>query len=246
MKLGRIIIPASCWFIAALIQFLTVLLGAPGALCGAVAVGLLTPVWVKFLQLELRAVWLITLATGASLAGIIPFMVGRPSISLALALSPLLALASAGSVALVVGGKHGRCALCNRRFVTDVRFLCPRCHLEVCDRDCWDFDNVRCRLCQQNRVPILSADTRWWDDRLGPRLAQGRCQLCLASCSECDLRACRQCGRLQCRACWDAANGRCHHCQWLIPDLPPLLQAYLGYSPADRVGAIKKEVKLER
>ncbi len=245
MKLNSIAVPISCWFTFALVQSVATMLGTPAALGGAVAVGLLFPAALQFFHVELKAVWRLLMATGASFAGIVPALVGKPSTSLGVAFSPVLAFAAAGSVVFVLQGKHGHCALCNRRFVQSVCFRCPRCYLVVCDRDCWDFDNLRCRLCQQNRVLVLSTDPRWWNEQLGPRLAQGRCQLCLASSSESDLRACRKCGWAQCRTCWDTANGRCQHCHWLIPDLPPQLKAYLGSSFTSGVGSAKK-VKLER
>jgi len=245
MNAGKIVIAASCCFICALVQFMAATLGVPFALACGLVVGLLTGAALQFFRLELGAVWLILLATAASLAGIVPVLVGRTSSSIGLLFSPLVALGTAGMLAMVLRGRRGRCGLCNRRFGEDVRFRCPRCHLEVCDRECWDFDNLRCRLCQQNCVPVFSADPRWWNEHLGPRLTQGRCQLCMSSPAEGDLRACPKCSRPQCRACWDIANGRCQHCRWVIPDLPPRLQVYMA-QPSAGVASPTKAVKLVR
>ena len=228
MRFGTIVVTLACWFILVLVEFLAVLSGTAGGLVAAVAVGLLSPTVLQFFHVELEPVWIILLAAGASLAGIAPSALSTPSKSLELLFAPLLALAASGMVVLIPWRSRLRCALCNRRLGSGVWFRCPRCGLAVCDRECWDFDNIRCRLCQQNGVPMPGfTDMNWWDEQLGQQLAQGRCQLCLASCREADLRACRKCGRAQCRPCWDAANGRCQHCQWVIAGLPPQLKAYL-------------------
>lgn len=227
MKLGRMAVLTTSCFLLALVQFVAALSSPPVALGGAVAAGLLAPIMLKFFQVEVKAAGIMLLATGGSLAGIAPSVLGRPGTASIVGFAPILALATGGILLLSGRKSRRRCALCNRRLGSGVWFQCPRCGLSVCDQECWDFDNIRCRLCQQNRVPILSSDTRWWNTQLGPRVAQGRCQLCLSSYAEADLRACRKCSRPQCRACWDVANGQCGHCQWLISDLPPQLRAYL-------------------
>jgi hypothetical protein len=228
MRFGTFVVPVACWFMLVLVQFVAVLAGTAGALGGAVAVGLLSSAVLQFFQADLNTLGVILVAAVASLTGIAPRLLSQPSKTLTLFFAPVLAFAVSGAVVLVPWRSRLRCALCGHGLGSGVWFRCPRCGLAVCDRDCWDFDNLRCRLCQQNSVPMpVFTDINWWNQQLGPRLTQGRCQLCLASGSEADLRVCRNCGRPQCRACWDAANGRCNHCRWLIPDLPPLLRAYL-------------------
>jgi hypothetical protein len=141
--------------------------------------------------------------------------------------APLLALAFSGILVAAqrVGSKL--CGLCGRRLRGHVAFECPRCGLTVCDHTCWVFELSRCKLCEQNRVPIFLQDGRWWDRQLGPKVKYGRCQLCQSPAEEVDLRPCRKCGRTQCRACWDAANGQCSRCRWTIEDLPDSLRRYV-------------------
>jgi hypothetical protein len=229
MSFGRIAVLLACWFALVLLQFLAALWGSPVAVCGAVVVGVLPPILLRFFQVGFGAAGPILLAAGASLAGVAPGLLNRSPVRLGVILAPAVALSTAGIVVLAKWGRRGRCALCNRRLSSGEWFLCPRCGLTVCDHECWDFDAIRCRLCQENRVSMPTfTDSRWLNDHLGQPLAQGWCQLCLASCSEADLRACRNCRRPQCRDCWDASNGRCSHCRWLVDDLPAQLKAYLG------------------
>ena len=143
-------------------------------------------------------------------------------------------LSSGGAAAIewlgLIGSK--RCEICNRRIGTGVSLACPRCGLIVCDHSCWRFEELRCRLCSQNGVPIFPADARWWDRALGPRFRGGQCQLCLTARTEADLRACQRCGRPQCRSCWDDRNGQCSRCGWVLRDLPPRLSAYMTQTTA--------------
>lgn len=85
MKLNSIAVPISCWFTFALVQSVATMLGTPAALGGAVAVGLLFPAALQFFHVELKAVWRLLMATGASFAGIVPALVGKPSTSLGVA-----------------------------------------------------------------------------------------------------------------------------------------------------------------
>lgn len=143
--------------------------------------------------------------------------------------------AAAGTALLLdVMRLHGasRCALCARRLARQPAFDCPRCGMLVCDRSCWVFEHLRCRLCLQNEVPVFTPDARWWDRQLGPRFHDGQCQLCMTDGAEADLRTCRRCGRPQCRHCWDMNNGECSRCQWTVEELPPALAAYTGPPPA--------------
>jgi hypothetical protein len=142
-------------------------------------------------------------------------------------LAPALAGAVSGTLVILDRLRSRRCALCSRRLGNALAFSCPRCELTVCADACWVFDRSRCRLCEENKVPIFTPDGRWWDRQFGPRTRHGRCQLCLTPESEGDLRACRQCGRPQCRDCWDAASGVCPRCGWIVEDLPDTLRPYL-------------------
>jgi hypothetical protein len=228
IRFGRIAVLVTCWFTLVLAQFVAALPGTAVALGGAVVVGLLSPLLLRLFRVDFRAAGTILLPTGASLVGVAPGLLNGSGGRIGVVLSPILALATSTIVVLAQRGTRGRCALCNRRLGSDVWFRCPRCGLRVCDQECWDFDNIRCRLCQQNKVPMPTfADSHWLNDHFGEPLTKGRCQLCLALSSEADLRACPNCGRPQCRACWDVSNGRCNHCRWLVDDLPAQLTAYL-------------------
>ena len=215
----------ACGFLMALVQFTASLSSAPVACVVAAGVGVLCFDVFRFLETE-PGFWVPwATATLASLLGVLPRWVTRGTSALALA--PLVAFASAGLRVAIQRATSRRCGLCNRKLDRIVHFACPRCGLVVCDQGCWNFDHCRCRLCEQNKVPILTSDGRWWDKQLGPRVTYGRCQLCLAESQETDLRACPNCGRPQCRACWDSANGHCTRCRWILPDLPPQLRVYM-------------------
>ena len=136
---------------------------------------------------------------------------------------PLAAVCSSGTTAVLVRSR-ARCALCNRRLGTQsVVFDCPRCSQTVCDATCWNFEHRRCQLCLEQRVPILPVGETWWTSRTGPRSQRGRCQICLGSAEQVDLRACPNCRRMQCRDCWDFNNGECERCRAPLPDLPASL-----------------------
>jgi hypothetical protein len=45
--------------------------------------------------------------------------------------------------------------------------------------------------------------------------------------TEADLRECGKCGWPMCKRCWDYNNGRCSHCEWIVPDLPAALTPFL-------------------
>jgi hypothetical protein len=147
--------------------------------------------------------------------------------STSLFLTPLLSSGCALLTRQMERSVRRRCGLCNGSLVSTLAFECPRCGLEVCEKRCWSFETLRCKLCLQNEVPIFTADGRWWDRQLGPRFDQDRCRLCLAEPNDADLRTCRKCGRPQCRSCWDMSNGRCVQCNWTLEDVPPRLAQFL-------------------
>ena len=219
----------SIGFFAALGQFAAGLLSHPSGIVfgGVIAVASLSAV--RFFEIELGQVASVLLPSLSSAIGIacLAFVPGRQAPILWMA--PLLACSMSAIAVWIRQLSSERCALCSRRLRGGgVAFKCPRCGLRVCD-NCWVFEFQRCRLCEQNRVPIFT-DSRWWDRELGPRLTFGRCQFCLtpAEAEGADLRACRNCGRPQCRACWDASNGECRRCGWIVEDLPPSLRPYVG------------------
>jgi hypothetical protein len=218
---------ASC-FLLTLLQFI-VLLVQPiaGVICGA-ALAIIAMLLVKFFQMELPKIWAgLLVPTGSSLCAVLIIFLAKPDEPVYTWFAPVLALVVSGVLAAIQHFGSQRCGLCGRRLRGRVAFPCPRCGLTVCDHSCWVFESSRCRLCEQNHVPIFTPDGRWWDRQLGPRAAQGRCQLCQTPAQETDLRACRKCGRPQCRECWDSANGQCSRCQWTIEDLPDSLRPYI-------------------
>jgi hypothetical protein len=223
------------------VQLLSGLAGAGWAIFGGAFSGVLFLLLMRFFEADIAAIWLrLALPGAASLAGValgLPRRNGSPSVWL----SPLAAVASAGIWILLQARSKRRCGLCSRRIGRSaVAFDCPRCQLLVCEQTCWDFEHQKCTLCEQNRVPVFSPDSRWWDRQTSARARHGRCQLCMESAEVVDLRCCRRCGRPQCRSCWDYSNGQCNRCQWVIEDLPEKLQPYVTRTKdRDKVGGTK-------
>ncbi|NYF78662.1 hypothetical protein [Granulicella arctica] len=206
-------------------QFLGAIGGPIAAcICGAL-IGLLGTFAARFFSLLERPAWLLPLLLGGcSLLGIGITSLEHPLSSLSWLAAPLTILAS-GTIVVLQTLNRRRCGLCTRRLSPGaLTFTCPRCALVVCDESCWSFEHRRCQLCVEHRVPLLSAQKQWWDRTLGPEATQGRCQVCMASFEQSDLRHCGRCRRLQCRDCWDNLNGECARCSWTIPDLPDSLQ----------------------
>lgn len=226
MNTRDIVIAAEGWFLLAVLQLLAALAGPVGAIAGSLVVGLASfGIWRMF-HLAFETAWAPLVLVGtASLAGIGLAYLSHPDP--VLWLGPLAAVAVAGVVLAVTRRKARRCGLCNRR-LGEVALACPRCGLVVCDSGCWVHEHCRCKLCEDNRVPIFPPEGRWWDQHFGPRMRHGRCQLCLAEAADADLRPCRRCGRGQCRPCWDFHNGQCGRCAWVVEGLPEALQMYMG------------------
>jgi hypothetical protein len=215
-------------FLLVLLQLIAFLLGlAAGLVCG-LCLPVFALILLRFFQAELPEAWVKVLlpAASSSLAAALIFFVRERQAPL-MWLAPLLSLALSLAIAGTVRWRSRRCGLCDRRLEHSAGFACPRCGLLVCDTSCWVFERSRCRLCEQNRVPVFTPEGRWWDRQFGPRSEHGRCQLCMISAQEADLRACKKCGRPQCRDCWDSANGQCNRCQWTVEDLPESLRAYM-------------------
>ena len=217
-----------CGVLLVFVQLLAALVHVSVALLAAMAIGVVVFFFFSFFEVAQSTAWApLLLAVCASLGGTLLRLLSSRPASPWLAVAPALALSTAGGTSILRRHLAKRCPLCKRWIGRDVALECPRCGLIVCDRGCWDFDHYRCRLCEDNRVPIFTTDSRWWDKRFGPRVDSGRCQVCLATAAEANLRACGKCGRAQCKACWDYGNGRCTHCGWVISDLPQELKIYV-------------------
>jgi hypothetical protein len=228
MKTRTVASLLACSFLLGLLQLVALLVGPiVGLVCGGV-VAVLSLLLLQFFQIELQQEWAsVLLPTGSSVLAVAIVFFAKPGEELYIWFACLLAFGLSAAIAAAKHFGSKRCGLCNRRLRGRVAFPCPRCGLTVCDHSCWAFEASRCRLCEQNRVPIFTPDGRWWDRQLGPRTEHGRCQLCQAPAQEADLRPCRKCGRPQCRDCWDSANGQCNRCQWTIEDLPDSLRPYI-------------------
>jgi hypothetical protein len=134
-----------------------------------------------------------------------------------------------GLDALVATGSGARCFMCKRPIDGSPSFACPRCHQTICARpECWIARQFRCEGCREREVVLFPDDERWWRARVGSRLSNGTCSVCLRPANERDLRACGQCPWPMCTRCWDLQNGRCVKCDWIMPDLPEELRPFLN------------------
>jgi len=232
MTARSILTTVACFLFCTFMQFGGTLAPPPwtigaGAISAAVFLMLL-----RFFDVELPFAWLrILLCACVSAAGVAGGFASGNS-NLLIWWSPVAAAGVAIFWWAVTRGLGKRCQLCNRWLRRSVvSFGCPRCGLVVCEQ-CWEFDHLRCRLCEQNRVPAFPPDGRWWDRHLGARVNHGRCQICQTTSDQADLRSCGRCGRPQCRECWDYANGQCSRCNWIMDDLPEPLRPYMLKTPA--------------
>ena len=120
-----------------------------------------------------------------------------------------------------------RCPLCHSH-LREYAQPCPRCDVVVCGQpSCWNAYYARCSDCDWLGRPLFPDDERWWLDRLGSRVAHGRCISCELVASECTMYKCGQCPWPMCTRCWDRENGRCVRCGWIVGGLPQSLQAHL-------------------
>ncbi len=206
------------------LQFGACLLGGPAALTAALVLSVgFTFLWLHF-DLPHAQPWLLPLIV--SLATVCAVVVVETTLrpSFATWFAPLFAAAGSSATLAILLRSRARCGLCGRRLGTQtVVFQCPRCSMEVCDETCWSFEHRRCQLCLEQRVPVLPTGESWWMRVTGPRAHHGRCQICLGSAEQVDLRACTNCRRVQCRDCWDFNNGECARCSTALRDLPPAL-----------------------
>jgi hypothetical protein len=214
-------------FFAALLQFVAALMRPEAAITFGAFVPLVCFLSVRFFELDPSPTAVVLVPTLASFLGVIAIVLVPARQSSALWAAPLLSCLIGAVVVLIRHMGSPRCELCAHHLLGRITFSCPRCGLDVCD-DCWVFERCRCRLCEQNQVPVIRQnDTRWRDRQFGPRVSSGRCQVCLTPAGEVDLRACRNCGRCQCIDCWDALNGKCDRCNWIVDDLPDALRPYM-------------------
>lgn len=207
------------------LQFGLGVLGSPLALIGALLLGVgVTLLWLHF-ELPSSRPWLPpVLIAGTVLLSTLVLELAFRSI-FAEWFTAFAALLGSGATMALTLSHRTRCNLCNRRLAArDLSFRCPRCSQQVCEQTCWDFEHRRCHLCLEQRVPILPIETSWWTRVSGPRMAQGRCQVCQITAEQADLRACPKCRRPQCRGCWDFLNGECGRCACALPDLPSALR----------------------
>jgi hypothetical protein len=146
-----------------------------------------------------------------------------------------------GCDSLVATRGARRCFICKRP-VEGTSFNCPRCHQVTCSLpSCWAARHFRCRYCDEREVIIFPIEEKWWQQRLGPRASAGSCSTCYKEAGETDLRECRQCGWTMCKRCWDYHNGQCSHCEWIVPDLPAALNAFIGRRGTAPGGAARAE-----
>jgi len=233
MKLRTVAVLAAPTFALVFLQLIAGIWAAEfGVFCG-ILISLIALGLFRFFEVEFpRPWWPVALPPAMSLLGVIIIFASSTSATpLYLLFAPVLSALTSLAIYMIANRSSRRCALCNRRIGGGVAFSCPRCGLLVCEQNCWDFGHCRCRLCEQNRVPILTSDGRWWDKHFGARSQYGRCQLCMATAAEADLRMCGKCGRPQCRHCWDYANGQCSRCHWTVEDLPETLREFTTHAP---------------
>jgi len=233
-RLERIAIAAGLLIFVVSLQFGACIAGTVTAILAAIVIGAVaTHLWINF-DLPGGHTWRLPLLFSIAelvAIGIVELMLKRAPF---LWLCIPLAAASSAATEFFLLWNSARCGLCNRRLRTQsVVFRCPRCSLSVCDQTCWSFEHRRCRLCLEQRVPVLPIQERWWTRATGPRAEYGRCQVCLASAEQVDLRLCPHCRRLECRDCWDFGNGECARCGQALPHLPESLTMAVAQIPEE-------------
>ena len=211
------------------------LAGDIASLLGAIALAVVgTLLWLHF-DLPHRHSWVVSLLVTVSILFSTAVLAVGAAGDLWRWLALPLAFASSFITLLLLIRDRARCNLCNQRLkLQAVTFRCPRCSMLVCDERCWDFEHRRCAMCLEIRVPVLPIQDSWWNRITGPRATNGRCQVCLASSEQSDLRPCGKCRRLQCRDCWDFRNGECARCGATLAELPVSLREMVAETEAER------------
>jgi hypothetical protein len=228
MTVRTVLTIAACFLFSAFVQLLGALGGLTLTLLAAVATAVLFLWLVLFFELNLSPRWLgVLLSVCASATGTGMAFFGSAS-DLAKWWAPVVSGSIAAIWLLFAARNARRCEICSQRMSpSEIAFVCPRCGLLVCEQQCWQFGHQRCRVCEENRVPVFVTDSRWWDRQFGARVKHGRCLVCMKNPEEADLRCCGRCGRPMCRECWDYVNGQCQHCGWIVSGLPDPLRAYM-------------------
>jgi hypothetical protein len=218
-RMGLLALAFSFFFIASLA-------GLPVLAAVVVLIGIAAPFVTQRFDWKRQMWWVLPVSLTAMLLLALGILASIRTVSMLLWCMSIVLFAIASITYVFIKITRRRCKLCNQRLGPHaITFNCPRCGLEVCDEHCWKFEQRRCRMCEENHVPALPAQNQWWDRQLGPRILNGRCQICMASPEQADLRNCGHCRRPQCRDCWDQANGECSRCGWTMPGLPQSLKA---------------------
>jgi hypothetical protein len=230
---------AGCFLFSTFVQLLGALGGLTWTLLAAAATSLIFLFLLLFFEVDIPPAWLrLLLCVCASAAGIGLAFLGSAA-DLAMWWAPAVAALAALLWLLVASRNARRCEICRQRIApSELAFACPRCGLVVCEHQCWQFEYQRCRVCEEQRVPVF-VDPRWWDREFGARVKHGRCQVCMKNPDEADLRCCGRCGRPMCRECWDYVNGQCQHCGWVVSGLPEPLRAYMLNPKSTRTSETK-------
>lgn len=223
---------AACLALISTVLLVFAITGTWEMLLSTVILAAVAPFLARIFYLQLKRWWSLPLFLAISSAVAISIAYFIHPFPWWLGSTPALAFVTSTGAGALARMTQNRCGLCHKRLGPhEVTFTCPRCELVVCDENCWSFEHRRCRLCEENGVPILPSMSQWWDRQLGPRATQGRCQVCMASPEKADLRICSHCRRPQCRECWDQTNGECGRCGWTLPELPESLKEIAVHLP---------------
>ena len=237
MKPGEIMMLMAVAFVVATGQLISTHGGLALTLVAGFAAGILVELGTRLFgfsfdeQKFLPAV----VAGAASLVGLIIFIAGSEGhLEPASWTAPFLATLVPGVIALAEILRAARCRLCRRSVRRILSFVCPRCHLLICEY-CWGFESCRCRLCEENHIALFPQQPEWWVEHLGPQIHVGKCSLCLRTGStQITLRACPQCRHTQCQQCWDDNNGRCSRCARVMSGLPSEVMDHVTFGEAAR------------
>jgi hypothetical protein len=222
--------------LAAVVQLIATRWGIAGVLAGGLLCGITVVSGAHVLQMETEPMFApVIAAVVASLAGLLLGVEGAGVRITGMAwVAPLIAAIPATIPVVIEATRGARCPLCHTRLHSLLAFVCPRCHLKVCE-NCWQFERGRCHLCEANQVALFPLDLAWWQERFKRQAREGRCALCMRTTDwEVAHWPCGGCGHSQCRLCWDDNNGQCSRCGWTMPGLPEDVREFVaaGLRPA--------------